>query len=446
MLKRKIDAIFNEWKSRKNHKPLIVKGSRQTGKTTSIREFGKTYKSFVEINFKENPEFKECFVNFDPVDIVKSISIKNPGFCFVPHDTLILFDEIQDFPNAITSFKFFHEQGLYDIIASGSLLGISYNKISSIPVGFKEEIEMKSLDFEEFLWARGYDNNFIEDVYNSLKNFKELNKITFNRLDSLYKEYIYLGGMPEVVNSFILNMNYNEPLSIQHRIYKDYEDDIIKYVEGLDVARVKNIYRSLSLQLAKDNHKFQISKISHGAKSRDYLGCYEWLVDAGIINACYNLSEIKTPFELYRKDGYYRLYYADHGLFMTSLDKEDRAQIVNNNDFNIYNGALYESLVSEALDKQGYRLFFYKNESATIELDFLIRKENIIIPLEVKRTRGRSVSLKSCIDNPDVDINIGIKLTHQNIGYNDGFITIPYFLSFLLKRFLSEIDLNKIKA
>jgi len=440
MLKRKIDDFLIDWKSRDNHKPLIIKGARQVGKTTSLREFGKTYKSFIEINFKENPEYTNCFVNYNPNDIIKRISRYNPEFEFIEKDTLILFDEIQEYPDSITSFKFFFEQGLYDVIASGSLLGVNYKKISSIPVGYKEEYEMKSLDFEEYLWATGYKNDFIDDIYNCLKNYKPLDKASFDILDQKYNEYILLGGMPEVIYSFVKTNNYNEPFKIQSRIYKDYEDDIIKYVEGLEVAKVKNIYRSITPQLSKDNHKYQISKISHGAKSRDYSGCHEWLKDAGIINICNNLTELNNPFELYKKEDYFRVYYADHGLFMASLSEEDRNMILKDNNLNIYNGALYESFVSEDLIKQGYPLFFYKNEEATIELDFVIRKANSIIPIEVKRNRGRATSLLNCINDKNININKGIKLTHQNIGYDNDIITIPYFLCFLLKRLMFDID------
>lgn len=444
MLRRKIDIFLNEWKKKDNHKPLIVKGARQIGKTTSLEEFGKSYKSFVEINFKKNPEYVDCFDTYDPIDIVKKISILNPEFKFIQNDTLILFDEIQEYPDALTSFKFFHEQALYDVIASGSLLGISYKKVSSIPVGFKEEYEMKAMDFEEYLWACGYDEKVIDDIYSSLKKLKQLDKVVFSTLEKKYKEYLYLGGMPEVIQSFIDNKNYNEPLAIQLRIYKDYEDDITKYVEGLDVAKVKNIYRSITPQLAKDNHKYQISKIKRGAKSRDYLGCHQWLIDAGIINVCYNLKKLETPFELYKNEEYFRCYYADHGLFMASLDSEDRNMIVKDQDLEIFNGALYESLVSESLISQGYNLYFYKNESATIELDFIIRKENSILPIEVKKERGRATSLINCINNPNINVSKGIKLSHQNIGYNGDFITIPYYLSFLVRRFLDEIDINNV--
>lgn len=444
MLRRKIDQYLISWKQRDKHKPLIIKGARQIGKTTSIREFGKTYESFVEINFKQNPEYKKCFINYNPTEIIKNISIYDPTFQFIPNNTLILFDEIQDFPDALTSFKFFYEQSTYDIIASGSLLGISYKKVSSIPVGFKEEYEMKSLDFEEYLWALGYDDDFIKDILSSMKRFKQLNDVIYDTLDHKYKEYMYLGGMPEVIASFVETKNYNQPLATQLRIYKDYEDDIIKYVEGLDVAKVKNIYHSITTQLSKDNHKYQISKIAHGAKSRDYIGCHEWLVDAGIINICYNLKELKTPFELYKEVDYFRCYYADHGLFMASIDKEDRNAIVKNDELDIFNGAIYESLISEALINQGYNLYFYRNASSTIELDFLIRKDNHIIPIEVKKERGRATSLINCINNPDINVSKGIKFSHQNIGRNNECVTIPYFLSFLLGRFLEEIDINEL--
>ena len=440
MLKRKVDLFLKEWKENINKKPLIISGARQIGKTTSIREFGKTYESFVEIDFVKMPQFKTIFKNgYDVKNIIKEISLLEPKFKFVENNTLILFDEIQEYPDAATSLKPFSEDGRFDVICSGSLLGVNYKKISSIPVGFKEEYTMYSLDFEEFLWANGYEDSQINDIYEYMKSLMPLNDTYINKLRQLYRDYIFVGGMPEAVKLFITNGTFSEAFNVQKRIYKDYEDDITKYVEGLDSAKVKKVYRHISAQLAKDNHKFQISKIGHGARFRDYIGTEEWLKDAGIINIAYNLEELELPFSSYEMSDYFRIYYSDHSLFIANLDEEAKEDLIINENYEIYNGALYESLASEALIKSGFKLYFYKNTDSTIELDFLVRIKNEIVPIEVKRNRGRSKSLNNILENNE-KIKYGIKLTNGNIGFENNKFTFPYYLAFLLKRFFKDTD------
>lgn len=442
MLKRKIDSFLLNWKKRADHKPLIVSGARQTGKTTSIREFSKSYKSFIEINFVIMPEYKNIFKGSLRVnDVIKEISFLNPAIKLVEGNTLILFDEIQECPNAVTFLKPVSEDKRFDVICSGSLLGVNYKKIASIPVGFKEEYQMYSLDFEEFLWAREYTSESIDMIFDYLKRLEKLPDSLMNKLTELYKEYIFVGGMPEVVNSFVETGLYSDVFNIQKRIYKDYEDDVTKYVIGLDTSRVKNVYRHISPQLAKDNHKFQLSKLGHNVRAREYVGTEEWLKDSGIINIAYNLNELKLPFSSYEKNDYFRIYYADHSLFIVNLDDEAKEDLVVNKNFDIFSGALYESLVSEALIKAGYDLYFYKNKDSTIELDFLIRVKNSIVPIEVKRSRGRSKSLNKIMELNKLDL--GVKLSLNNIGYADKKLTIPYFLTFLLKRFFKESTLIK---
>ncbi len=443
MLKRKVDLFLMEWKQNINRKPLIISGARQIGKTTSIRKLGQTYESFIEIDFVRMPQFKTIFKNgYDVTSVIKEISLLNPKFKFIDNNTLILFDEIQEYPDAATSLKSFSEDGRFDVICSGSLLGVNYKKISSIPVGFKEDYKMYSLDFEEFLWANGYIDDQIEDIYFYMKNLKPLPETYLNKLKQLYRDYIFVGGMPEAVNQFVINGTFSEPFNIQRRIYRDYEDDITKYVEGLDSAKVKKVYRHISSQLAKDNHKFQISKIGHGARFREYFGTEEWLIDAGIINIAYNLEELELPFSSYEMNDYFRIYYAEHSLFIANLDEEAKEDLIVNENYEIYNGALYESLVSEALIKSGFKLYFYKNTDATIELDFLIRIKNEIIPVEVKRNRGRSKSLNAILASKE-NIKYGIKLTNGNIGFENNKFTFPYYLTFLLKRFFKDTDYVK---
>ena len=443
MLKRKVDLYLKKWKENINRKPLIISGARQIGKTTSIREFGKTYKSFIEINFITMPQFKNIFQNGYKVEnIIKEMSLLNPMFKFIENETLILFDEIQAYPDAATSLKPFSEDRRFDVICSGSLLGVDYKKINSIPVGFKEDYMMYSMDFEEYLWANGYSDIQIEDIFNYMKNLTPLPEVYLNVLRLLYRDYIFVGGMPEAVDQFIKNGTFSESFAVQRRIYKDYEDDITNYVEGLDAAKVKKVYRHISSQLSKDNHKFQISKIEHGARLRGYFGTEEWLKDAGIINIAYNLEQLNLPFSSYEVDNYFRIYYADHSLFIVNLDEESKEDLVVNENYEIYNGALYESLVSEALIKSGFKLYFYKNTDATIELDFLIRIKNDIIPIEVKRNRGRSKSLNAVL-NSNKNIKYGVKLTNGNIGFEGNKFTFPYYLTFLLKRFFKETDYIK---
>ena len=442
MLRRKIESFLEKWKNGPDKKPLIISGARQIGKTTSIEQFGKKYSSFIEINFITMPQFKSIFRNGYEVDkIIKEMSLLNPSFKFIDNNTLILFDEIQEYPDAATSLKPFSLDGRFDVICTGSLLGVNYKRISSIPVGFKEEYTMYSLDFEEYLWACGYTDQQIEDIYNYLFEIKALPEAYILKLQELYRDYIFVGGMPEVVSAFVESNTFTNVFSIQSRIYKDYEDDIIKYVEGLDASKVKNMYRHISSQLAKDNHKFQVTKLGHGARKRDYLGVEDWLKDAGIVNIAYNMDDFILPFSGNEDMNYFRLYFADHSLFIAALDEESKEDLIVNQNYDIYNGALYESLVSEALVKSGYDLYFFKNEEATIELDFIIRVKNEIVPIEVKRNRGRSKSLNAIMNEPSYNVNYAVKLTNGNIGYSDNILTIPYYLTFLLKRFFKETNL-----
>lgn len=435
MLKRKIDLYLKKWKEN-DHNPLIIYGARQIGKTTSIREFAKTYSSFIEINFIETPEYKDIFSSFNVEDIIKRISFKNPNFKFIPNDTLILFDEIQEYMDATTSLKFFKLDGRYDVICTGSALGANTNSISSVSVGFKEEYVMYPLDFEEYLWANGYDNNQINYLLDSMINLKPLDKSIFDRLSSLYREFVVIGGYPKIVSTFIEQNNFSNILNMQKNLYKDYLDDISKYLHGLDISKTQRVFESISAQLAKDNHKFQFSKLGHGARFNEYYGICDWLRLSGtaiISNNC----KLSVPLKGNEDIDNFRMYYCDTSLLIASLDSEAQDDLRLNNNYMIYNGALYESLIGNELIKQDYSLYFYKNESATIELDYLIRYKDSIIPIEVKKKNGRAISLKTSILNNDI-IKFGIKLTDSNIGKSDNIITLPYFLTFLLKRFLKE--------
>ena len=440
-LKRKIDDFLIEWKKNKNKLPLIVKGARQIGKTDAIENFAKSnYKNIVEINFALQKQYKSIFDDGFEVDtIIKNISLINPNFLFIPNETLIFFDEIQDCINVATSLKSFNIDKRYDVICSGSLMGINYKEIESNSVGNKEDYEMFSMDFEEFLWAKGYKEQQIDDLYEHMKNCTPLSELEYNVMLNNFQEYMIIGGMPAIVRTFIENKNYSGILNMQKQILLDYKEDITKYALGLDQTRILNVYNKIPVFLGNENKKFQISKVEHGARNREYIGTVDWLNNAGIINICYCLEQLALPLKGNYNPDNYRIYFRDTGLLIASLDEEAQEDLRNNKNFNTYKGAIYENIVADMLVKSGYSLYFYKNEKGTIEMDFFIRDNNSLIPIEVKANNNSTISLNNLIDNQAYqDIKYGIKLCNKNIGFNGKFYTFPYFLTFLLKKYLKE--------
>lgn len=441
LLKRKIDKFLVDWKNSTDKKPLIVKGARQIGKTESIRNFAKNnYKNVIEINFILQKQYKDIFDDGFEVDtIIKNISLRNPNFEFTPGNTLIFFDELQDCINCATSLKSFNQDGRYDVICSGSLMGINYNETESNSVGNKEDYEMHSMDFEEFLWAKGYKEAQIEDLYEHMKTLTPFSNTELSVMLDNFKEYMIIGGMPAIVNSFVTNNNYSGTLKMQRQILLDYEEDITKYATGLGQAKILNVYRKIPVFLGNENKKFQISKVEKGARNREYVGTIDWLNNAGIINVCYCLEQPQLPLRGNYNPDNYRIYFRDTGLLIGSLDEEAQEDLRNNKNFNTYKGAIYENIVADMLVKQGYSLYFYKNEKGTIEMDFFVRDKDSLIPVEVKATDETTISLNNLIDSQNYkDIKYGIKFGYKNIGYNGKFYTFPYFLTFLLKRFLKE--------
>lgn len=440
-LKRKIDDYLVEWKNNKDRLPLIVKGARQIGKTDSIENFAKkNYKQFVEINFALEPEYKKIFDDGFNVDrIISNISLINNDFVFEVGETLIFFDEMQDCINCATSLKSFNIDKRYDVICSGSMMGINYKEIESNSVGNKQDYTMYSMDFEEFLWAKGYKENQIEDLYKCMKECIPLTKTQYDIMMSNFKDYMILGGMPAIVAKYIENKNFSGVLNMQKQILKDYEEDIAKYAKGLDKARILNAYRKVAVFLGNENKKFQVSKISNGARNREYRGVSDWLSDAGIINISYCMENCTLPLKGNYNPDNYRLYFADTGLLIASLDEEVQDDLRKNQNFNTYKGAIYENVVGDMLVKAGYNLYFYKNEKGTIEMDFFIRDKDSLIPIEVKANDNSTPSLNTLIDSGNYkDIKYGIKLCNRNIGFNGKFYTFPYFMTFLLKRYLKE--------
>lgn len=441
LLKRKIDKYLTDWKNRPDRKPLIIKGARQIGKTRSVEWFaGQNYASVIEINFIEQKKYREIFNDGFEVDaILKNISLLNPELKFIPGNTIFFFDELQACPNCATSLKFFKLDGRFDVICSGSLMGISYNEIESNSVGYKEDYEMHSMDFEEFLWAMGYNDEFTADLLSHMLDVRPLSELQMDTLMSLFRDYVIIGGMPEVVSTYVRNKNFSGTLDIQRQLLKDYEEDITKYVEGLDKAKVKAVYNHISTFLAKENKRFQITKIARNARNRDYMGCVEWLADAGVVNVCYCLNQPELPLKGNYAPKMYKIYFKDTGLLIASLDEEAQEDLRANRNLGTYKGAIYENIVGDMLVKQGYRLFYYHSDRPALEMDFFIRDADSLIPVEVKANDGATASLNRLLnDDKYNDVKYGIKLGYRNIGFNGKFYIFPYFLTFLLRRFVAE--------
>ncbi|MBO5415070.1 MAG: ATP-binding protein [Clostridia bacterium] len=442
-LTRKIDAFLTEWKNAEQKKPLIVKGCRQIGKTESILHFANdNYESVVEINFVRDEKYKKIIADgYDVDSIIKNISRIDPSKKFIPHKTLIFFDEITEFPEIATSLKFFRIDGRFDVICSGSMLGVNYKRIESNSVGNKTDYTMYSMDFEEFLWAKGYSDDAISDMLAHMNEMHPFNELEMDIYHTLFLDFSILGGMPAVVKDYIEKGTFEGSLDTQRQLIADYKEDIRKYAEGLDQTRVINVFNSIAPQLAKENKKFQIVKVASGARFRDYRGCAEWLTDAGIVNVCYCLNFPELPLNGNCDTDKFKLYFADTGLLVSLLDEEAGEDLRANRNLGVYKGALYENIMGEALTKSGYNLYYYKREDSTLEEDFFIRSSESLIPVEVKAKSGKAKSLRTLIDSEKYpDIQYGFKFSYNNIGYSDKIFTFPYFCAFLLKRFMKNFS------
>lgn len=441
-LNRKIDRFLRDWKRDPKHLPLIVKGARQVGKTEAIRRFARSsYESVVEINFALQKEFAGLFeAGFDVGHIVRLISFIDPKVQFIPGKTLIFFDEMQLEPNAATSLKSFALDGRFDVICSGSLMGINYHEIESNSVGYKTDYVLHSLDFEEYLWALGYGEPQIEDLIEAMKRTEPLPAPVMNALLAHFRDYLVVGGMPAIVARFLETGNFGAALTMQRQILLDYKEDITKYAGGLDQTKILSCFENIPAFLGKDNKKFQISKIAKNARNRDYVGVKEWLERSGMVNICYCLDRLELPLRANKVDNCYKIYFADTGLLVGSLEDEVQQDLRRNRNLNTYKGAIYENAVADALTKQGFDLRFFRNEKSTLEMDFFVRTVDGLVPVEVKAEDDAVKSLKKLISSEKApQIRFGIKLANRNIGFANGFYTFPYFLAFLLRRFLRDV-------
>ena len=439
--RRKIDEYLKKWKEDVLHKPLIVKGARQIGKTESIRHFAEAnYENVVYINFALEKKFMQILADgYDVENVIRNISLADPSFKFVPNKTIILFDEIQENPDVATTLKSFKIDGRYDVICSGSMLGINYKKIHSNSVGAKTDYEMFSMDFEEYLWAKGYSQRQTDSILEHMITNKPFSENELSVFKRLFLEFCVLGGMPDVVKIYIETGTFSGVPEVQEQIRLDYEEDVRKYAEGIDQTRIISVYRSVPAQLAKENKKFQFNKIEKNARAREYTGCIDWLKDAGVIMECNCLQFPELPLKGNIDESKYKLYYPDTGLLVSALDKEAQEDLRINKNLGVYRGALYENFAAEAFAKQGLGLFYYKRDNSTLEEDFFVRTQNNLVPVEVKANGNQSKSLSMLIKNERYhDISFGIKFGDLNVGHAENIYTFPYFCLFKVKEYLQK--------
>ena len=437
MLKRKIEQSLLEWKNTPNHNPLIIKGCRQCGKTFSVMNFAKmNYKNVVYLNFFENPDYASVFSGSLEIDnIVMMLSaLLGSAAIFEEGETVLVLDEIQDCPEARTALKFFQIDGRYDVIGTGSLLGVKgYGKEPrSIPVGFETVMDMYPLDFEEFLWANGISAPIIEMLNKSLDAEKPVPEALHNRMKQLLLQYAVVGGMPDVVQTFVVTKQMDEVLRIQRDIVRSYEDDMVKYAEKKNKSRIKESFQSIPKQLSKENKKFQYSVVKKGSTASKYIGSLQWIEDAGIISRCYNLSITELPLDGNAEEDVFKVYMRDCGLFVSMLEDGTQYDILQGNLYG-YKGAIFENLIADIFVKMGRKLYYFHKDSG-LEVDFVIRYRGECTLIEVKAVTGNAKSMKTILRHPEkYHVRSAIKLGDYNVGRSDQILTLPLYMAFLLR-------------
>lgn len=430
MLKRKATDYIENWIKTKNKKCLLVQGPRQVGKTYLVEHFAANhYEDFIEINFKEMPSAREIFTGDLTVDkMVMAIKFRFPEKKLLPKKTLIFLDEIQECEEAITSLKFWAIDNRFDVIASGSLLGIDYKRASSYPVGYVDYLKLYGLDFEEFLWAMGISSEMVSFLKDSLSSKAIIPGAINSQMLSYYRQYIAIGGMPEVVQKYVDTKDFREVDKIQKNLLMGYQYDIAHYASAEEKVKAEKCYLSLSKQLLdKENHKFQYKEVEKGGRAQKYYSSIEWLIRSDIIHLCRRVTDIKFDLDDYAKDDFFRAYTTDLSLLMAMKDFSIKQHIVENTLTGSSKGGIYECAISDALYKKGYKLYFYKNETTKRELDFIIQNDGKVVPIEVKSSNNRANSLSLLMKGNK--ISSGYKFIDGNIGISEeGIITLPLYM------------------
>lgn len=433
MLRRKIYDKLLAWKNNKGKKDaILLRGVRQCGKTYIVREFGKReYKNFIEINFIERPDMQAVFSgNLDVDNMVKQIKLSMPGCQFIPGETLLFLDEIQDVPNARTSLKFWTQDGRFDCIASGSLLGMDYKNEVSIPVGYEQQLIMRTLDFEEFIWALGAEVNLKEMLAPYVDGAKRVPEAMHNSLNKYLQEYMVVGGLPEVVDTYIATKDFYQVHLLQEKILRDYQDDIAKYALNQDKIKAKQCFLSIPRQLSKENHKFQYSVVEKKATARKFTSSLDWLHNAGLIDFAYNVNSPWFPLKAYVKEDQFRVYLCDIGLLVAMYGYQLKIALLSDALEGPAKGGIYESLVADILAKRGEELYYYKKEDSTLEIEFILERDCKLVPVEVKARKGSTRSLNELLKMDNIEI--GYKLTAQNTGVVEKKITLPLYMAAII--------------
>ena len=437
MLKRRIEKQLEEWKNTPNKKPLIIKGCRQCGKTFSVLDFAKNnYKNVVYLNFFENPDYASVFSGSLEVDhiIMMLSAMLGEAAVFEPGRTVLVLDEIQDCPEARTALKFFRTDGRFDVIGTGSLLGVQgYGKEpKSIPVGSETVIDMYPLDFEEFLWANGIREDVIGLLKQSLEDETPDPEALHNRMRQLLLQYTVVGGMPDAVQTFVDTKRMDEVLQIQKDIVRAYEDDMVKYADRKDKSRIRECFQSIPKQLSKENKKFQYSLVRKGSTASKYEGSLQWIEDAGIIARCYNLSITELPLDGNAETDTFKVYMSDCGLFVSMLEAGTQFDILQGNLLG-YKGAIFENLIADIFSKMGRRLYYFHKDSG-LEVDFVIRYKGECTLVEVKANSGNVKSTKTILNHPEkYHVFHAVKLGDYNVGRSQQILTLPLYMAFLLR-------------
>ncbi len=433
MLRRKIYDKLLAWKNNKGKKDaILLRGVRQCGKTYIVREFGKReYKNFIEINFIERPDMQAVFSgNLDVDNMVQQIKLSMPGCQFIPGETLLFLDEIQDVPNARTSLKFWTQDGRFDCIASGSLLGMDYKNEVSIPVGYEQQLIMRTLDFEEFIWALGAEVNLKEMLAPYVDGAKRVPEAMHNSLNKYLQEYMVVGGLPEVVDTYIATKDFYQVHLLQEKILRDYQDDIAKYALNQDKIKAKQCFLSIPRQLSKENHKFQYSVVETKATARKFTSSLDWLHNAGLIDFAYNVNSPWFPLKAHVKEDQFRVYLCDIGLLVAMYGYQLKIALLSDALEGPAKGGIYESLVADILAKRGEELYYYKKEDSTLEIEFILERDCKLVPVEVKARKGSTRSLNELLKMDNIER--GYKLTAQNTGVVEKKITLPLYMAAII--------------
>ena len=442
MFRRKIEQVLLDWKKNKDKMPIVIKGCRQCGKTFSVLDFArKNYGNVVYLDFFLNPQYKSIFDDSLEIDnILVNISTLLPNVRIVPGDTCFVFDEIQDCPRARTSLKFFKIDGRFDVICTGSLLGVSGcrsqdpddDRFAPVPVGYEKIVEMYPMDFEEWLWTNGIQEAVYRKLEDCLSSLVPVPEVIHRRMTQLLQQYVIVGGMPRAVTTFMETHNIQEVVSVQNAIIEGYKTDMLKYAPQPDKPRIRECFESIPKQLSRENKKFAYAQVRANGRGRDYQGSLQWIEDAGIIRKCYNLEIPELPLDGNAISEQFKVYMADTGLFVSMLERETAHDILNGNLFG-YKGAIFENLIADIFGKMGRKLYYYRKDSG-LEVDFVMRYDGECTLVEVKASSGNVKSTKTILAHPEkYHVSRAIKLGNYNIGTSDQITTLPLYMAFLLK-------------